>query len=132
MAKYTKYSARVQVKEREYRIHPIWRGIGCFMFIIIPIMAYAGASILVEMNIQERWVPLARELYATVTIPFIGYSIEHLYANLIMTALLSLLGFGVMMVIYALLYRAMGVSTMGPLDVEPIRHSPKKSAYKRR
>jgi hypothetical protein len=127
-----KFQGRVQVKERQYAIHPIWRGIGCLMFIIIPIMAYAGAVILVEMNIQTRWVPLAKELFAPVRIPFIGYTIPHLYANLIVATLLSILGFGVMMVIYALLYRSIGVSTMGPLDAAPIRRSPKKSSYKRR
>ena len=50
MTSYDKYNPRANMPSRPYRVHPIWRGIGCFMMVLIPVMSYAGAVLLVEEN----------------------------------------------------------------------------------
>jgi hypothetical protein len=123
MGKYDKFNPRASAAQRPWDIHPIWQGIGCLLLILIPIMAYAGAALLVQANVSQGWVPIAPELAQTVTIPNVG-SFDYLFANLLVAALLALLGFGLIVAIYSLVYRAVGPSRLGPLDAEPIRRKP--------
>ena len=128
MAKYDKYSAQSRMPERPWKIHPIWRGIGCLMLILLPIMAYAGAVILVRANADQRWLPVPRELAQTVAIPVIG-SISNFYAVVIVTVLLMIIGFGVITLLYSILYSMIGPPRLGPLDAPPVRRSPPKKKY---
>ncbi len=128
MPKYDKYSTRARLEERPWKIHPIWRGIGCLMMVIIPVLAYAGSVILVQMNSKQKWLPMPRELMQTVELPVIG-GVENFYAVLILTVLLVIIGFGLLTIIYSLIYSAVGPPRLGPLDAPPVRESPKKRKY---
>ena len=123
MSKYDKFNPRASAAKRPWEIHPIWRGIGCLLMIMIPIMAYAGAALLVQANVSQGWVPIDAEFSQTVNIPNVG-SVQYLYANLLLAVILAMLGFGLLVAIYALVYRAVGPSYLGPLDAEPIRRKP--------
>ncbi|MCI0519937.1 MAG: hypothetical protein L0Z70_06725 [Chloroflexi bacterium] len=125
MAKYDKYNVSSRARARPWKIHPVWRGIGCVMLILIPVMSYAGAILLVEANIEQRWLPMSREFSRTVALPLLG-EIPHLFANLLTAALLSLLGFGILMVLYSLLYSMVGPPRYGPLDSPPVRWKARK------
>lgn len=128
MSKYDKFNQGSRMQERPWKIHPIWRGIGCLMMILIPIMAYAGAVILVQANLEQGWLPMPRELIQTVTLPLMG-EVEQFYAVVIVTALLMIIGFGVVTILYSLIYSAVGPPRLGPLDAPPVRNSPKKKKY---
>jgi hypothetical protein len=130
--KYGRYEKQMQPKKRPWEIHPIWRGIGCLLLILIPILSYAGAVLLVKANVDHRWVPAPFELMRTVDIPIVLISIDHLFANLMVAVLLMLIGFGILMMFYSLLYSVLGPPRYGPLDSEPIRTPPKRSVVKRR
>lgn len=125
MAKYQKYNPRDRAAPRPWKIHPIWRGIGCLMMIIIPIMAWAGATLLVEENSQRGWLPMPAQLAQTVTLPGLG-AIPFFYANLIVTAALALVGFGLLTVIYSLIFSTLGPPRYGPLDAPPEPRRPRK------
>ena len=125
MSKYTKYNDRSRMGDRPWKIHPIWRGIGCLLMLVIPVMAYAGAVLLVEANSKQHWLPMPRELAQTVSVPYLG-DIKSFYATLIVTVLLMLIGFGVMTIIYSMIYSALGPPRLGPLDAPPVRTSPAK------
>lgn len=120
-----KYQSRQPPKERPWRIHPIWRGIGCLLMLVIPIMAYAGAVLLVQANQETRWITIPPEMAATVNVPGVG-PVEGLYAILFAAVLLMLVGFGIMVIVYGILYRMMGVGE-SPVDSEPIRSKPRTS-----
>jgi hypothetical protein len=120
MSKYTIYSRRPPPKPRPWKIHPIWRGIGCLMLIIIPILAYAGGVLLVEANSKQGWVPVPGEFMRSVNLPAIGV-VRHLVATLFVTLLLTFIGFGGLMILYALIYRLVGPPSLGPLDAPPVR-----------
>ncbi len=128
MSKYDKFNQGSRMQERPWKIHPIWRGIGCLMMILIPIMAYAGAVILVQANLEQGWLPMPRELIQTVTLPLMG-EVEQFYVVVIVTALLMIIGFGVVTILYSLIYSAVGPPRLGPLDAPPVRNSPKKKKY---
>lgn len=125
MSKYTKFSDQSRMQDKPWEIHPIWRGIGCLMMVIIPIMAYAGAVVLVRLNQENGWVPVPRELAQTITLPMIG-SIPNLFAVLIVTVLLMLVGFGLLTILYSFVYNIVGPPRYGPLDAPPPRRRPRR------
>lgn len=128
MSKYDKFNQGSRMQERPWKIHPIWRGIGCLMMLLIPIMSYAGAVVLVQANLEQGWLPMPGELLQTVTIPFVG-DVEQFFAVVIVTVLLMIIGFGVVTILYSLIYSAVGPPRLGPLDAPPVRNSPKKKKY---
>jgi hypothetical protein len=93
--------------------------------ILIPIISYAGAVLLVQANLQQGWLPVPVELSRAVNLPFVG-STPYLLANLVMTAVLTLIGFGVLTSLYSLIYRLVGPSSLGPLDAPPERRHRKR------
>ncbi|MEW5871773.1 MAG: hypothetical protein AB1894_21070 [Chloroflexota bacterium] len=135
MGRYSKYSTEGQMASRPWTVHPIWRGIGLILIILIPIMSFAGAVELVDANIRNNWLPQANasyELMASRPVPLINIPVNHLYAVLLTAALLALLGFGVLVFFYAIMYSAMGPSRYGPLDAPPLRSRRKKKKFKTR
>ena len=120
MGRYDKYS-RKEVQETK-GIHPVWRGIGCVMFVLMPLMAYAGAVELVKANYKNGWVRMPTELAGTVTIPNIG-SIQNLYAYLAVGLVLLVIGFGVLTILYSILYSVAGPPKYGPTDAPPPRRT---------
>lgn len=140
MSKYTMYARNQPPKPRPWRVHPIWRGIGCVMILIIPIMSYAGGYLLVEANQQQHWLPVPAELMKTIrlgvplslqnVVPWSwSMNVRHLYATLLVMAVLMFIGFGALMILYAVIYRVTGPSFLSPLDAPPIhreRRRPKR------
>ena len=123
MSKYDKFNPRASATQRTWDIHPIWQGIGCLLMIMIPVMAYAGAVLLVQANVKQGWVLMSSEFTRTINIPNVG-SFDYLFANLLAAVILALLGFGLLVAIYSLVYRVVGPSRLGPLDADTIRQKP--------
>ena len=122
-----KYSSRQQPPPpRPYKIHPIWRGIGCLLVLIGPPLAFLIAHLLVDMNIENGWYPIPGELMRPYTIPGIGYTLSHLYATLIVAMVLILFGIALIMIVYTTVYSLMGPKRYGPLDAPPVREMPHK------
>ena len=118
MGRYDRYSSIQQREEKG--IHPIWRGIGCILIIVIPMMAYAGAVELVKANYEFGWMRMPAELAQVVQIPYIG-AVPNLYAYLAIGIVLLVIGYGILMIIYSIMYRAVGPSKYGPTDAPPPR-----------
>ncbi len=130
MSKYTRYRYR-QVKERRWKVHPIWRGIGLLFLIMVPIMSFAGAILLVRQNFRLGWVQVPAELlkfFNTPQLVSVSQDLARIYYLDIAVALAFMaLGFGVISIIYSMLYSVLGPSRYGPVDSPPIRRSPRKS-----
>jgi hypothetical protein len=119
-----KYSKRqVPPPQRPWDVHPIWRGIGCMMLLIGPLIAFAAADLLVKMAIAGHWFPVPAEFRNSFNIPQLNYTIQNLYANLIAAVLLLLLGYAVIMIVYSFLYSKMGPGR-SPVDAAPLRDKP--------
>lgn len=127
MGRYS-YIRQVDPKKRPWKVHPIWRGIGCILLIIGPFMALAAAHVLVDLNIEQGWVPIPFDFWEPLVIPDV-YTIDHFYADLLVGGIFLFLGFAFVMIVYSIIYSVMGPSKYGPMDSPPIR---KKSRQPRR
>ncbi len=114
MSKFSRFDTTVRPQKRPWSIHPVWQGIGCLMMVLIPIISYAAAVILVDANIQNRWVPIPPEFIGPPGRPL-------LYSQLGVTVLLSMFGFIIFVIFYTILYRVTGPPRLGPTDAPPIR-----------
>lgn len=118
MGRYRSYT-RQEVKERPWEVHPIWRGLGCILIILIPIMAYAAAVVVVHENLVNKWVDLPPELTGFIVIPYLGVRV--FFAEIAATLLFMFIGYGILVLIYSIMYRIVGPPRYGPLDSPPIR-----------
>ncbi|MFL7893696.1 MAG: hypothetical protein ACK2UM_11455 [Anaerolineales bacterium] len=115
----TKYDPTYQPKSRRSIIppvHPVWRGIGCLLLVLLPIISFAGAKLLVQANSRQRWVQMPSELTNSFIVPVIG---RVFFADLALAVILIVIGFAIITVAYAIIYRIIGIPRFGPLDSPP-------------
>lgn len=97
MGRYQQYERRIQAEHE--RPHPVWRGLGFILMAVIAVMSYAGANILVEANKTKGWIQVPVEIQGGV--PWA----PDLYAELITAVFLTFIGFGILTIVYSILYR---------------------------
>jgi hypothetical protein len=117
---------------RPWKIHPVWRGIGCALLVLIPLMSWAAGDIFMKGGSP---FPIPEELTKPV---FVDVSIPNAQANMIInffnqtlrgvtmghfffTAVFVFLGFGVLSLLYAIFYRMMGPPRYSQFDARPIK-----------
>ncbi len=119
---------------------PIWRGIGCLLIILVPILSYAAAVLTMPFFFNRGVVPgellftpqppdwlwIAPVLAQIFRFLFGRYAI---LATLLLTLIYILFIGGVLTVFYAFIYRMAAPSRYGPMDAPPPRIKVKK--YKR-
>ncbi len=128
MTKYTSASQRRAMPKPE-RPHPIWRGIGCVMILIVPIMSWVMALLTVQAAVDRNW-PIPYQLMGNPVMPTALWNISgtapilnfiqnqnNLYAVLALTFLYIVIFGAILSVAYALIYKFVGPSRLGPLDV---------------
>lgn len=116
---------------------PIWRGIGCLMIIIIPVISYIAAVLTMPFLLQRGLVP--RELLFTPElppwiwyVPVVARALQFLFVRYAIAATLLLTIFFIMIIgtvfsiFYALMYRVAGPPKYGPLDAPPPKKKIKK------
>jgi len=127
-------------KKVKPEIHPIWRGIGCLMMIIVPVMAYALASLLVPVVRATGRLPyqLFQRLqfplwvYKTPVLAPLGYFLGSIdsFWGLVILFIVSLILFSFLASFaYTTVYQSMGPKRYSPIDAPPSRHRAKQ--YKR-
>lgn len=111
-------------------LHPIWRGFGCMISLIIPIISYAGSFMLIDTGSQLGWPipyqlmghpaisPLLWKINALVPLWVFIQSQNNLYAILALALLFTIILETLISIVYALMYRS-SVPRYGPLDVPP-------------
>ena len=87
------------VKSESERPHPVWRGLGFILMAVIAIMSYAGANLLVEANKKNGWIRVPAEIQGGV------FWAPDLYAELIVAFFLTFVGFGILTIVYSIIYR---------------------------
>jgi hypothetical protein len=136
MAKYRSYERKEIQPIRG--THPIWRGIGCIILILVPILAYLGALLILERGQQEGWafppelmgypqVPAWAFRFAVLG-PAVGAfaGANNLYITLLLTVTLTLIAFGVLALIYSWMYKVVGPSRYSPLDAPEVGRGTKR------
>ncbi len=139
----TKYSVASQRRAapRPEPVHAIWRGIGCLMILIMPVLSYLLAAATVNFAVHTDW-PMPYQLMGYPLMPAYLRSIlglapvldfiekqRNLYA-ILLVALVYTVAIGAFISLgYAVLYRFIGPPRYGPLDAPP--PSVKVKRYKR-
>ena len=115
---------RRQKDQKPWKINPVWRGIGCVLILLIPIMAWFATNLFLQSN--EKMV-LPWELTKVVAIPYTKISeidqvilpINRYFAStgfvfgqVFFTIIFSVIGFGALAFLYAILYRVAGSTSI--------------------
>ena len=140
MGKYTSY-VRQAPKPRNRGVHPVMRGIGCIMMVIVPILAWGLAVWLVDYGVQHGW-PIPPSWLGRISVypwllsirglaPIWNFLLvqDRLIAHVIFTIAIIVVIGGIMSVIYGYMYSIFGPPRYGPQDAPPIRVKVKR--YKR-
>ena len=117
------------------------KGLGCFIMIIVPVVSYGAAMLLVNYGIGQRWpIPIVwlgtpqfyPWLWKSGGLAYLLRFLQtqtNLYANSVFALGIAVVIVGFMAIFFGYLYRFLGPSEYGPLDVPPIRAKVKR--YKR-
>jgi hypothetical protein len=62
MPKYGRYQVETEANEKKDTLHPIWRGIGCILLIVIPIISGFFSNYLVNQRNTFSWMIIPNEL----------------------------------------------------------------------
>ena len=131
---------RFQEKPKDKSPHPIWRGIGCILVVVILMMSYATADLLIQENFHQGWVVLPPYLnlplsIPSVSIPSVGttpaINISYFFANLTITLILALMLFTIISIIYSIFYRASGGGRPSPMGAAQIKRRGKQRKLRR-
>lgn len=136
-----KYRSGVQRKEPQTQgTQPIWRGIGCLLIVLVPILSYAAAEVTMPFFRSQGLVP--RELLTSLQAPdwlWISPMLARAYESIFgRPGILAILGLtliyilfigGIISVLYSYLYQLTAPSRYGPMDAPPPKVKVKR--YKR-
>ncbi len=141
MTKYNSAARRRQIQKPD-QPHPVWRGIGCMIMVITPLISYAAAKLTIDFGLKSGWV-IPYQLLGNPTLPDYVYDVPvlafllapitnwtNLYAYLAVGLMYLMIFGGLLSFTYALTYRFVGPPRWGPLDIPPPRGK-KPKPYKR-
>lgn len=112
-------------KEVAQGTHPIWRGIGCLLMLVIPVISFTGGDLLlryIRANLAGFAVPV--ELRGDYFIPGYGL-VQDILAVLVLGFMLALVLFGLLAIFNAIIY-GMTANTKASLNAPPQRPSKKR------
>ncbi len=140
MGRHTSYQ-RERERAQRGEVHPVMRGIGCVLLVLVPIISYGTAVLLVNYGIRSGW-PIPPDWLGTPDVhPFLrrfaGLNVllnflqaqTNLMANLIFAIGMTILIFGILAILYGFIFKMFGPPQYGPTDVPPPRVKVKR--YKR-
>lgn len=120
MGKYQSFRPEIKPPSRD--LHPIWRGIGFIMIILIPILSYSAAMLILQENAKRGWFPIPADLIVNFSDPMI-------LVKIVLTILIAFILYMVMQLITYAINKLFGVDRYGMYDVPPVTY--KGPRYKR-
>lgn len=136
MAEYNYFQKEKEPQSKE--TPPVWRGIGCLIMVIMPIISGAATMVLLDFGQSQKW-PFLYQLSGFIRFPGVFYqiplvmvaanyisSIPNLKALILFFVLFMMLFSSVFTFINALLYRMFGPPRYSPLDAPAPRVKTKR------
>lgn len=129
----TKYTAASQRRARSpaAQTHAVWRGIGCLLGLLIPLISWSLAVATVRAAVDGNW-PLPYQLLGNPVMPPVLWKVaglvpvlafvegqRNLYAVLAITLAYVIVAGAAMSFVYAAAYRFVGPERYGPYDAPP-------------
>ncbi|PKO01980.1 MAG: hypothetical protein CVU43_10370 [Chloroflexi bacterium HGW-Chloroflexi-5] len=112
MPKYNQYSSYSKPIKEKPKIHPVWRGIGCLMIIVIPVFSYFTANFLINTRYAFSWVLIPQDLI------FTQLKDPLLWVKIFYAVIIALLLFLIMGIITFVIDKFFGPRKRGPYDVK--------------
>ncbi|HTX91473.1 MAG TPA: hypothetical protein VMC09_09665 [Anaerolineales bacterium] len=137
MGKYNKYQQKS--KERP-GMNPIWRGIGCLLIVIVPLLSYGLTALIIPPLLASGIVPyqilgrvqFPQWAYRTIVIrDFANFvsSLDNLWLWVIGIFVILVLLTGIFSILYSAIFQIIGPPRYTSQDAVPTRH--KGREYKR-
>ena len=95
-------------------VHPVWRGIGFALMIIIPFISYFASLLIIAANKVHNWVPIPPDL-------LLPKGDAYLIIKIILTVGVAFVIYAVFMLVTFLSHRLFGPARYGPEDAPPIQ-----------
>jgi hypothetical protein len=110
--------------------HPVWRGIGCILMIVIPIISFGLAELTIQINWTQQYIPYQLLGYPIMPAilwrpgfldPILAFmqGIPNLYGILVFFLLYLVVLGAFVSVGNAYLYKTLGPPRYGPQDAPP-------------
>ena len=120
--------------------HPVWRGIGCILMIVVPIISFELAELTIQSNWAQQYVPYQLLGYPVMPAilwkpgfldPIFGFiqGLPNFYGVLVLFLLYVIVIGAFVSVGNAFLYKTLGPPRYGPQDAPPPKI--KAKPYKR-
>jgi hypothetical protein len=127
MAKYQNQVRDRSVQERDKQLHPIWRGVGFGLVILIPIISYAATDVLITANRSSGWFRMPSDLIARPG-DFLYNGDPWLYLKIAITLAFMFVFYALFMLITFAVNRA----TLDPRRTDPYYVPPVKAKVRKR
>ena len=137
MAKYKKYERKSEPKRGT---NPLWRGVGCILFVVVPLISYGLMTVILPLLLASGYVPfeiMGRIMFPawSLRIPFLSSiissigGIDYPWLKLIAFVVILLLLMTLSSLAYSMVSQLIGPPRYSDKDAPPSRH--KAKAYKR-
>lgn len=99
-----RYQFREQevARDREKELHPIWRGVGCIMLILMAIGGYGFGGWFLQANAENSWIYLPPILFYPPGFP--TWLPSGLVVRLAIGLLFVVIGYGMLSIFYAMFF----------------------------
>jgi hypothetical protein len=127
MGKYNEFvRVNPEQEKRKRPIHPVWRGIGFILVIVVPYFAYMAALRIFDLNRTQRWFPIPGDILTT------WGSDPYIFVKLLIALVIVVAISAALMFLVFVGNALFGPPRYGPLDSPPIRKSEKPHYTTRR
>lgn len=112
---------QMEDKERAKRkeINPIWRGVGCFLMVVLSVTGYYFADWLLYQNEVNGWFALAQNMIHIDALPWLTTGVLLKFAVAVVFLIIS---FGLINLVYAILFPVQ----LGKYDSPPLKPTPRR------
>jgi quinol-cytochrome oxidoreductase complex cytochrome b subunit len=108
------YTSKVDIEVKGKRdVHPVWRGVGLLMIVLIPVLGYIGALLVINSNKTNPWLTVPRALIVPGPDPL-------LLVKVILTIIIGAFVYFILMLLTFIIFRIFAPSSRGPFDVPPV------------
>jgi hypothetical protein len=109
--KYNQYHDIKENHEEKNKIHPIWRGIGCILIVIIPLMSFFTADYMVKNHKLFSWMIIPEDIILK------NFKDPYLFVKILYAIIFAFILFVIIGGITFLINKLFGPSKKGPFDL---------------
>ena len=120
-----KYEFREAVSkhDRERRLHPVWRGVGCILLVLLALAGYGLSGWFLVANQENAWIYLPYELYYPPFLPdYLSFLPPGFFIRVGIGLLVMIFGYGLLSFFYAVFFPIKPKET----DAPPLKRRKKK------